>query len=171
MAVLIDIRALNAYSSRVRRKFLAKVTSLGWDEATKNREASYHSLMGILLHMIDNEYWIVNIVIPGRPAMERTKHPLSDFAGFDSVESFLAGVEDKTRSYLGGLDSNELSRVVKFTLSSGAVFDMTVEECLFQSFTEQLYHLGEMIALLWQDDIEPPTMQWFSNRESLTLSP
>ena len=117
---LIDIRALNAYSSRVRRKFLAKVTSLGWDEATSNREASYHSLMGILaLIKIDNEYWIVNIVIPGRPAMERTKHPLSDFAGFDSVESFLEVLfEDKTRSYLGGLDSNELSRVVKFTLSS-----------------------------------------------------
>jgi uncharacterized damage-inducible protein DinB len=33
---------------------------------------------------------------------------------------------------------------------------MTVEESLFQTFTEQLYHLGEMIALLWQDGVEPP---------------
>ena len=82
----------------------------------------------------------------------------------------LADVEAKTEAYLGRVDARELARNVKFTLSSGASFDMTVEECLFQTFTEQLYHMGEIIALLWQEDVEPPQMQWFHNRESLKLS-
>lgn len=72
-------------------------------------------------------------------------------------------VEKKTKSYLQQVDDSELKRRVKFTLSSGEVFDLSVEECLFQSFTEQLYHIGELIALMWQDDIEPPRMQWFWN--------
>jgi len=167
---LIDIRALNGYSSRVRREFLTKISSLGWEEAVRNREASHYSLVGIMLHMIGNEEWILNFVIPGRPSTERKKHLPEEFAGFDGVEALLAEVEAKTKLYLGSVDARELARSVKFTLSSGTVFDMTVEECLFQTFTEQLYHMGEMIALFWQDDVEPPRMQWFYNRESLSLS-
>jgi len=45
----------------------------------------------------------------------------------------------------------------------GKTFNLSVEECLFQSFTEQLYHMGELIALPWQENIEPPRMQWFWN--------
>src|ERR1700730_12235049 len=84
-ALAVDISALNAYSSRVRRKFLTKILSLGWEEAVKNREASHYSLLGIMLHMIDNEDWIVNNVIPGRPAAERKKHLPSEFTGFKGV--------------------------------------------------------------------------------------
>jgi uncharacterized damage-inducible protein DinB len=62
------------------------------------------------------------------------------------------------------MDGAELSRHVDFVLQSGERFDMTVEECLFQTFTEQLYHMGELIALLWQENVEPPKMQWFYNR-------
>ena len=166
---MADIKALNAYSSRVRRKFLTKISSLGWEEAVRNREASYHSLLGIMLHMIGNEDWIVNTVIPGRPAVERKRHLPAEFTGFDGVEALLAEVETKTKDYLGAVDARELARNVKFTISTGVTFDMTVEECLFQTFTEQLYHLGEMIALLWQEDVEPPPMQWFYNRESISL--
>ena len=166
---LVDIRTLNAYASRVRRRFLAKVSSLGWEDATRNREASYYSLVGILLHMIDNEEWIVNVVIPGRPATERKKHLPNEFGGFEGVEALLSEVEARTKLYLEGVDAEELGRHVRFTGFIGAD-NMTVEEWLFQTFTEQLYHLGELIALLWQQDVEPPPMQWFHNRESLSLS-
>jgi hypothetical protein len=33
---LIDIRALNVYSSGVGKKFLTKISSLGWEEAVRN---------------------------------------------------------------------------------------------------------------------------------------
>lgn len=166
---MVDIIALNAYSTRVRRRFLTKISSLGWEQAVKNREASHYSLIGVMLHMIDNEDWIVNIVIPGRPETERKKHLPDEFAGFEGIEALLGEVEARTKLYLGGANDKELSRVIKFTRFPGAD-GMTAEEWLFQSFTEQLYHLGEMIALLWQEDVEPPQMQWFHNRESLALS-
>ncbi len=127
-------------------------------------------MVGIMVHIIDNEDWIVNWVIQNRAnEYHREKKP-EEYADVQMIMSHLDEVERKTGGYLRRADSTELSRTVKFALSSGVIFDLTVEESLFQSFTEQLYHLGELIALLWEDDIEPPHMQWFYNRDQLSLS-
>ena len=71
-------------------------------------------------------------------------------------------VERKTKEYFKTLNNEELNRKVRLKVGGGE-FNLTVEECLLQSFTEQLYHIGELIALLWQINIEPPPMQWFWN--------
>jgi uncharacterized damage-inducible protein DinB len=129
---------------------------------TKNREASFYSMKNIMLHMIDNEDWIVNWVIYDKgPEYQRVKSEA--YTDMRMIRDHLEKIEEKTKSYLEKADEEELQRRVNFTLSSGAVFDLSVEESLFQSFTEQLYHLGELIALLWQEDVEPPRMQWFWN--------
>jgi uncharacterized damage-inducible protein DinB len=120
-------------------------------------------MRNIVIHMIDNEDWIVNWVIHDNSAGYRRARKAEEYGSMIMVEEHLGEVERKTRAYLQASDEKELQRMVKFTLSSGPTFDMSVEESLFQSFTEQLYHLGELIALLWQEDVEPPTMQWFWN--------
>jgi uncharacterized damage-inducible protein DinB len=79
------------------------------------------------------------------------------------VLQHLDEVEGRTSAFLKTANEQEFDRRVDFALASGKTFNLSVEECLFQSFTEQLYHLGELIALLWQDNIEPPRMQWFWN--------
>jgi uncharacterized damage-inducible protein DinB len=33
---------------------------------------------------------------------------------------------------------------------------------LIHVFTEELHHRGEIIAILWQMDIQPPDMGWLS---------
>ena len=86
-----------------------------------------------------------------------------------AVLAYLDKVELKTRAYLKNVGERELRRKVRLQFSPrGAVYDMSVEECLYQSITEQLYHLGELIALLWQEDIKPPSMEWFSNNPRLS---
>jgi uncharacterized damage-inducible protein DinB len=144
-----------------------KLSELPWDEVSRNREASFHSMKNILLHMIDNEDWIVNYAIYEKSS-EYTRRKPEEYTSMQSVLGHLVETEKKTRSYLEKTTEDDLHRRVKFVLSSGATFDMSVEECLFQSFTEQLYHLGELIALLWQDNIEPPAMQWFWNNPRVT---
>jgi uncharacterized damage-inducible protein DinB len=167
---LIDIKTLYGYSSRVRRKFLEKLAELPWEEVTRNREASWYSMTNIMVHMIDNEDWIVNWVINNKATEYRRQRKFEEYKSIAMIRDHLAEVEERTRVYIAKTDTQELQRMVKFTLSSGMTFDMTVEESLFQTFTEQLYHLGEIIALLWQDNIEPPKMQWFYNRDSLSRS-
>ncbi|MDG6899846.1 MAG: hypothetical protein JRM91_01745 [Nitrososphaerota archaeon] len=161
---MFDISELCRYSSSVRRRFLEKLESLSWDEVTKNREASFYSMRNILIHMIDNEDWIVNWVIHGK-SREYKRKKAEEYTSIQMIKNHLEDVEGRTKAYLAGAGEDELRRRVDLVLlSSGASFDLSVEEALFQSFTEQLYHMGELIALLWQEDIEPPKMQYFYNR-------
>jgi len=71
----MSIQELYDYSSRVRRRFAVKLSELPWSEVIKNREASFYSMGNILLHIIDNEDWMVNWgylqQIPGIQAGEK----------------------------------------------------------------------------------------------------
>jgi len=164
---LFSVVELYAYSSRVRRSFAMKLAELPFEAVAKNREASFYSMKNILLHMIDNEDWIVNWVIP-RKSRAYVRKKWEEYATMTDVLTHLDEVEARTRVYLKDLDKDGFDRRVDFLLPSGQSFNLSVEECLFQSFTEQLYHLGELIALLWQENIEPPRMAWFWNNPRLT---
>ncbi len=159
----LDIAELYEYSRTVRRRFSNKLSELSWEEVVKNREASFYSMKNVLLHMIDNEDWIVNYAIHEK-SKEYSRRSSNDYTNMSMILEHLSEVEKKTLDYFSKATADELKRKVSFELSSGKKFDLTVEECLFQSFTEQLYHLGELICLFWQDDIEPPPMQWFYNK-------
>jgi uncharacterized damage-inducible protein DinB len=164
---MFSVNELHRYSSSVRRSFSNKLCELPWETVEKNREASFYSMKNILLHMIDNEDWMVNWVIPGR-ADQYSRRKWEEYTSMEMVVEHMNQVESKTVEYLASTSEDELHRSTKLTTSKGEVFDLTVEECLFQSFTEQLYHMGELIALLWQENIEPPKMQWFWNNPRKT---
>jgi uncharacterized damage-inducible protein DinB len=161
---MMSIPELYEYSSHVRRRFADKLAEQPWEAVTKNREASFYSMKNILLHMIDNEDWIVNSFVLNSPTEYEEENP-DDFQNMKQIFEYLDRVESKTREYLKTAEKNkdDFNRRASFVLSSGESIDLSVEECLFQSFTEQLYHMGELIALLWQDDIKPPPMMWFRN--------
>jgi uncharacterized damage-inducible protein DinB len=159
---MFSIQELYAYMSRVRRSFADKLAQLPAEAVVKNREASFYSMKNILLHMIDNEDWIVNWIIPGR-SRDYVRRKWEEYGSMKDVVKHLDDVEARTRQYFQTSPPEEFGRRVDFILASGATFNLTVEESLLQSFTEQLYHMGELIALLWQDNVEPPRMQWFWN--------
>jgi uncharacterized damage-inducible protein DinB len=119
-------------------------------------------MKNILLHMIDNEDWMVNWVIHDR-SKDYVRRKSEEYTNVKMIFDHLEEVKEKSRQHFAKLDDAELTRRVKLTTSAGQAFDLVVEECLFQSFTEQMYHLGELIGLFWQDNIEPPKMQWFWN--------
>ena len=171
MVELFTIQELYSYDSTVRRSFAQKLAELPFEVIDKNREASFYSMKNILLHMIDNEDWIVGWVIRGK-SQGYVRRKWSEYTSMQMVLQHLDEVEQRTRDFLKAGNDAELGRRVDLVIPAGKSFNLSVEECLFQSFTEQLYHLGELIALLWQDNVEPPKMQWFWNnpREQSGLS-
>jgi uncharacterized damage-inducible protein DinB len=44
--------------------------------------------------------------------------------------------------------------------NSDETVEITVEDVLIHIFEEEVHHRGEIIALLWQMNIEPPLMGW-----------
>jgi uncharacterized damage-inducible protein DinB len=162
-----SIPELYEFSSQVRRRFASKLAEMPWEDVIENREASFYSMRNILIHMIDNEDWIVNWAIYNRSKEYKREKQADQYQSMNEIMDHLDKVEGKTRTYLkraAADGESEFKRRVNFVLTtSGKNFDLSVEECLFQSFTEQLYHLGELIALMWQENVEPPQMQWFWN--------
>jgi uncharacterized damage-inducible protein DinB len=158
---LFSIKELHQYSSTVRRAFIEKLATLPWETVSKNREASFYSVKDIMLHIIDNEDMVLRREVLKSPDYEKPRD-WAEYTDMWMITEYSNEVEKRTDAYLDGADERELSRRVNFAVRSGS-FDLSAEECLLQSFTEQLYHMGEIIALLWQEDIEPPKMQWFFN--------
>jgi len=165
---MFTIRELHQYSSTVRRAFLEKLASLPWEVVTQDRGASFGSMKDVMLHMIDNEDMIVSGQVLKVPGYKRARE-WEDYRDMQMIREHLDEVERRTDAYLEKADEKELGRRVNLTVRSGT-FDLSVEECLMQSFTEQLYHMGELIAILWQDDIEPPKMAWFWNNPRMRTS-
>lgn len=168
---MFSIQELYQYSSRVRRRFANKLQELPWEEVSKNREATFYSMKGILIHIINNEEWMVNWVIYNKAREYKPTKKPEDYTNMNEIIEHLDNVEERTREYLKEVNEQEFKRRVNFVTAAGKVFDLSVEECLFQSFTEQLYHVGEIIALLWQDNVEPPQMQWFWNNPRIMGPP
>ena len=165
---MFTIRELHQYSSTVRRAFLQTLAGLPWETVTKNREASFYSMKDIMLHIIDNEDMVLNREVLKSPDYKKPRD-WAEYTDMRMITDYSNEVEKRTNAYLDKVDERELARRVNFTVSFGS-FDLSAEECLLQSFTEQLYHMGELIALLWQEDIEPPKMQWFFNNPKAPIS-
>ncbi len=159
---MISIQELIQFSSMVRRRFAEKLSELPWKEVERNREASFQSMKNILLHIIDNEDRIINYAIKNR-AKDYVRRNPEEYTSMKMILDHLEEVEKKTQQYFRTMTESELGRRVTLTTTTSGDFNLSVEECLIQSFTEQLYHMGELIALMWQDNIEPPPMQWFWN--------
>lgn len=161
---MFTIQELYNYSSRVRRKFVRRLAKLSNETLSDDKEASFHSMKNILVHMIYVEDWLVNSAILGKKG-EYREPKFESFSNMRMVIAYLAEVESSTEAYLKRATEDELRKNLKLRFSSRQkrAFDLTPEECILQSITEQLYHIGELIALLWQQNLEPPSMQWFLN--------
>jgi len=69
-------------------------------------------------------------------------------------------VESEVNEYLGTIIEEKLSRKIEFKMRDGSTSTYTVEDWLVTLFEEETHHRGELIALLWQIDIDPPHMGW-----------
>jgi uncharacterized damage-inducible protein DinB len=64
------------------------------------------------------------------------------------------------RTYTASLTPEGLLKEYEVTNDLGEVVRVTAEDVLIHVFEEEVHHRGELIALLWQMEIEPPLMGW-----------
>jgi len=144
------------YDHFVFRKFLEKIRALPWQDLTRNREISWNSIRNVLLHAAECEDWWLHHYIAGRTE-DWKPWQYDEYDRFDAMEKKILEVQDKTKEFLRSLGRSELSAELEArSRISGTVVRCTVEDLIFHVGTEELYHLGEIIAVLWQDGVEPP---------------
>ena len=65
-------------------------------------------------------------------------------------------------NYLSSLKLDDIYKSVSRINNDGIRRTTIVKDVLIHVITEELHHRGEIIAILWQINIQPPDMGWLS---------
>ena len=145
------------FSHAVRHNYLKKLAELPWNEIVKDRGASFPSIRDIFLHAVNAEDQLVNHVVQDKP-VESPPKDFSEFVDMHQIEARVKEVEKKADAYLKTLTQQELERKVSMPWRKSVLLE--VNDVLITLAFEDIYHMGELNALMWQSDIEPPWLSW-----------
>jgi uncharacterized damage-inducible protein DinB len=116
-------------------------------------------LRDIFLHIVDAEDRLINYVIPGRTEDWSSQSP-DEFHDMKSISERVRQVESKSGAYVAKCTQSELERMIEMSRRGASSISVRVEDVLVHVALENIHHFGELIALLWQIDVEPPHMGW-----------
>jgi uncharacterized damage-inducible protein DinB len=158
----VDFKELFTYNHTVRQNYIHTFQkTLSWEDMVKNHETGWLSLKDTLLHIIWAEDSWINYSIRGLEDPNRP-FPYSDYNSWDAIEDFNSRVISKVDNYLSSLTPESLYKSVSRINKDGIKRNTIVKEVLIHVLTEELHHRGEIIAILWQMNIQPPDMGWLS---------
>lgn len=154
---MVDIKQLLDYNEAVRHRYFETFTKLSWEELTRDRDASFHSLRSIFVHTLSAiDYWLDFL----KKQDLHSEKDYDEYKTLEQVKAYMEHVEKRTRTYLNQLTTEKLQRTYTIKGDDGKTHKITAEDVLIHVFEEEVHHRGEFIALLWQMGIEPPSMGW-----------
>lgn len=152
----------------LRGDFFECAAKLGWKEFTKDREVSMHSFRDIFLHLAYVEEQHVTEFCENRatPWMwEVMNIPKDRYLSIASVRRRLKEVTAMANARFPKWNTpEELAKPAVWVASKKYPLRLSRDSALAQCLTEHLLHLGEVEAMLWQMDVEPPTTFWIARR-------
>ncbi|MGA3406568.1 MAG: DinB family protein [Candidatus Bathyarchaeia archaeon] len=156
-----DFRSLYEYVTASRHRFLDKCREVGWNEFVKNHEASWTSMRGIFVHLLEVEDSWLHYDVSGKTWPYSDRDP-SAFKSFDEIAAYDRELGERTRKFLEEMTDEGLARMVSFEWRDRKV-ESSVENILIHTFIDEVAHIGEFICLLWQIDIKPPHENWIAS--------
>jgi len=151
------IRQWYHYNSDVRCPYLEVLVGLPTEVRLQDRGASYPSLQEIHVDVLVAYLWWFDYV-PNDPVGEylplngRNQSP-------DALRDLTTKIDSVVFGFLDGLTEPDLARglVCHFPSDTGLTLEkFLLEDVLWHTVEEELPHRGELNALRWQSDIEPP---------------
>lgn len=157
VSTTVGVRTLLEYNESVRHRYFECFTKLSWEEFTKNREASFHSIRNIFVHTLSAvDYWLDFL----QKENLHSKRKYDEYKTFDEVKAYMEHVKERMQHHFGSLPTDGLSKTYTLKGDNDETIEVTAEDVLIHVFEEEVHHRGELIALLWQMGIEPPPMGW-----------
>jgi uncharacterized damage-inducible protein DinB len=153
MATELDlIRTLYRYHFKKLRSYLRKIWSLPVKERYRDRGATYPSLVDIYLHILDDyRFWFIQ-AYTGKQFKD---FPLGIRLSRAEAERATRDVERLVINFLKELTPGDLDRKFFIRVDRRSI---TIRAMLLQMIEGDLQHKGELNALFWQMDIQPPAI-------------
>ena len=157
-----DIKELFMYNHIIRQSYIDEFQkNIPWQEMVRNHDIAWLSLKDTLLHIIWVEDTWINYSIQG---LEDPNRPFnySKYQTWNSIIEYNSRIISKVDEYLSNIKLEDLDRKVWRINKDGIRRTSRIKDVLIHVVTEELHHRGEIIAILWQMNIEPPDMGWLS---------
>jgi uncharacterized damage-inducible protein DinB len=156
------IRQWYSYNAAARHGYFEALSKLPPEELARDRGASFPTLLDILGHsMGGTETWIVRMsALTGEPFKN---YDGPDPVTLDDLRKYERATEDQVDRFFARLSDKDLDRtflVPKLPPWWDEDFTAGVRGTLLHVVEHELQHRGEMNALLWQIDVEPPILDW-----------
>ena len=154
---MVDVKRLLEYNEEVRHRYFNTLADLPWEEMVKNREASHHSLRNTFVHTLNAiNYWL-DFLLNEKQYIHRE---YTEYENIEDIKRYMEHVEMRMRKYLTSIILEDYGRIIRITNDTDESTPISVEDVLVHVFEEEVHHRGELIALLWQMGVEPPSMGW-----------
>jgi uncharacterized damage-inducible protein DinB len=175
---LKSLRDFFSYNAYVRQKYLELLSTLPEDTLTKYRGASFPSILDIFVHILDVYHCWFYAYEKGK-SCNRWEYasktgelipPELKGLSIDQVKKMERQIDQLVQRNLKSLHPKDLTRSFSFSQGRGKQRETksrNVAEMLWHLIEEELQHRGEMNALLWEDDVEPPVTSWFGWKKTL----
>lgn len=160
---MIDVRQILAWSDAMRARWWKRLEEIDGAVLAENREASFRSVCGILTHMANVENGWMDVAEAGLEgetvAPNWARHSTKTWSDLAPVREYAEAARARTHKLVDGLTEDALQTPcpVKGPFARDA---FTVEEILYTLVTHECFHRGEVLAILWQRDIEPPVCDY-----------
>jgi len=153
-------RAWFAYLADTRRGYLETLAKLPPEELTRDRGASFPTLLDIFAHSQGALYhWMKMCATFPFPPQSGDDNAPPSLEGLRKDEAY---VQAQIQQVMANLTPDGLDRMILREKGRRQDHDcrIPVREALWHLVEEELQHRGEINALLWQIDIEAPVASW-----------
>ena len=154
---LDSVKEWYKYNSYARKKYLNAIfTKIPAEERYKDRGASHPSILDIYIHVLDAyRYWFIYFY----------EDKLSEYEPLligkcytrSETEAEEKKVDSHVMSLVEKLTPDDLEREVQVR-EDGEMLQFQLRSVLIHMIEEELQHRGELNAIFWQLDIDPPLM-------------
>ena len=160
MSEVESIRAWFAYIARARQGYLETFSKLATTELSRDRGASFPTLLDIFGHSQGALYfWMKDCARFDFPPQEPDTSRPPNLADVRKDEEY---IQAQVGRIMAELTEADLTRNVHREKGTGSTHDcdIPVREVFWHLVEEELQHRGEINALLWQIDVEAPVYDW-----------
>jgi uncharacterized damage-inducible protein DinB len=148
------IREIYRYNSRVRKKYLAVIWHLPVKKRYRARGASFPSLVDIFLHVLDAyRFWFKSAYASDTKWSE---YPLGQRLSRAQALQEERATDQLVIGVVNNLRPSDLSKTFRIPAAWAKGRRISLRVLLWHMVEEELQHRGEMNALLWQENVEPP---------------
>jgi uncharacterized damage-inducible protein DinB len=171
-AELDTIREWYQYNDYVRKKYLRAIENLPVDELSKDRGASFPSLLDIFSHIFYAYRLWFQAMYYGI-TLEKSDQFGRKCESLEELKKDEARMSPYILDFVQNLKPEDLSKWIERDRDgeSETPFRFNVRNMLWHLVEEELQHRGELNALLWQMDADPPITGWGTWKKEIGSNP